>query len=80
MPGLTAGKHALLSPSSAARWMRCPASVVVTRDMPEDSSPYAIEGTCAHRLAELLLNGADGFPADEAAKVIAAGVDPESRD
>lgn len=78
MPGLTAGKHALLSPSAAARWMRCPASVVVTRDMPEDSSPYAIEGTCAHRLAELLLNGADGFPADEAAKVIAAGVDPES--
>lgn len=78
MPGLTAGKHALLSPSSAARWMRCPASVVVTRGMPEDSSPYAIEGTCAHRLAELLLNGADGFPADEAAKVIAAGVDPDS--
>ena len=78
MPGLTTGKHALLSPSSAARWMRCPASVVVTRDMPEDSSPYAIEGTCAHRLAELLLNGADGFPADEAAKVIAAGVDPDS--
>lgn len=78
MPGLTAGKHALLSPSSAARWMRCPASVVVTRDMPEDSSPYAIEGTCAHRLAELLLNGAEGFPADEAAKVIAAGVDPDS--
>lgn len=78
MPGLTAGKHALLSPSSAARWMRCPASVVVTRDMPEDSSPYAVEGTCAHRLAELLLNGADGFPAEEAAKVIAAGVDPDS--
>lgn len=78
MPGLTAGKHALLSPSSAARWMRCPASVVVTRDMPEDSSPYAIEGTCAHRLAELLLNGADGFPAEEAATVIAAGVDPDS--
>lgn len=78
MPGLTAGKHALLSPSSAARWMRCPASVVVTRDMPEDSSPYAIEGTCAHRLAELLLNGADGFPAEEATKVIAAGVDPDS--
>lgn len=65
-------------PSSAARWMRCPASVVVTRDMPEDSSPYAIEGTCAHRLAELLLNGADGFPAEEAATVIAAGVDPDS--
>lgn len=78
MPGLTAGKHALLSPSSAARWMCCPASVVVTRDMPEDSSPYAIEGTCAHRLAELLLNGADGFPAEEAAKVISAGVDPDS--
>lgn len=78
MPGLTAGKHALLSPSSAARWMRCPASVVVTRDVPEDSSPYAIEGTCAHRLAELMLNGAEGFPADEAAKVISAGVDPDS--
>ena len=78
MPGLTAGKHALLSPSAAARWMRCPASVVMTRDLPEDSSSYAFEGTCAHRLAELLLNGEPGFPADEAAKVIAAGVDPES--
>lgn len=54
MPGAT---HALLSPSAAARWVNCPGSVALTADMPNPSSSYAEEGTCAHRLAELLLTG-----------------------
>ena len=59
MPGLT---HGLLSPSAAARWVTCPGSVALTADMPNPSTSYAQEGTCAHRLAELLLKGMD--PAD----------------
>ena len=46
--------HALLSPSSATRWTRCPASVALTKDLPDESSAFAEEGTRAHRLAELM--------------------------
>lgn len=46
-------KHALLSPSSAHRWMLCPGSVAMTKDLPEETSAYAVEGTTAHRFAEL---------------------------
>ena len=49
--------HALLSPSSAHRWLNCPASVELTKDMPDSRSEYAAEGTAAHHLAaECLLN------------------------
>ena len=48
-------KHALLSPSAAHRWCNCPGSVALTKDLPNASSPYAEEGTRAHRLAELAL-------------------------
>ena len=44
--------HALLSPSSASRWLRCPASVGYTKDMPQETSVYAEEGTRAHHWAE----------------------------
>lgn len=46
-------KHALLSPSSAHRWMVCPASVGFTKEMPNTTSAYAEEGTRAHKLCEL---------------------------
>jgi hypothetical protein len=49
-------KHALLSPSSAERWMNCPGSVALTKDLPNTSSPYADEGTCAHFLASICLS------------------------
>jgi hypothetical protein len=49
------GQHAKLSPSSASRWMGCPASIRmqqhVTRQ--DEDSVYAREGTIAHALGEL---------------------------
>ncbi len=47
--------HAQLSPSSATRWMTCPGSVALTKDMLDTSSKYADEGTDAHELAALCL-------------------------
>lgn len=47
--------HALLSPSAAHRWTRCPGSVVLEKDMPESSSAYADEGTQAHEIAAQML-------------------------
>lgn len=43
--------HALLSPSSSHRWLQCPASVIVTKGLPDTRSEYAQEGTAAHHLA-----------------------------
>lgn len=51
MPGI----HALLSASSAKRWLNCPPSALLTADMPEQQSAYAAEGTLAHELCELKL-------------------------
>ena len=44
-----------LQASAAARWGRCPASVLLCKDIPNESSEYAKEGTRAHRLCELLM-------------------------
>lgn len=71
--------HAILSPSSAHRWLTCHASVAFTHDIPEEpTSPYALEGTWAHRLAELILTGHEGFSPEELEEVQKAGIDPES--
>lgn len=49
-------QHAVLSPSSAARWINCPGSVRLSQLLPPaPSSTYADEGTLAHRVAELKL-------------------------
>lgn len=45
--------HALLSASSAVRWLNCPPSARLTENMPDSESTYAAEGTLAHALAEL---------------------------
>ena len=45
-------KHAILSPSSAERWLSCPASVVLCKDIPDVTSDYEAEGTEAHKAAE----------------------------
>lgn len=46
--------HATLSPSSAERWISCPASVLLAESFPEQTeSVYAREGTACHELAEI---------------------------
>lgn len=49
--------HAACSPSSAAMWLQCPASVTQAKDMIRPSSKYAREGTAAHHVAELTIKG-----------------------
>jgi hypothetical protein len=49
--------HALLSASSAHRWIACPGSLAMCRDIPNTSSKYADEGTKAHHLAAQWLDG-----------------------
>lgn len=44
-------KHALLSPSSAYRWRRCPASAAIAAANPDPGNEFADEGTAAHELA-----------------------------
>lgn len=50
-------KHALLSASSAARWLNCPPSARLTENMPDIESVYAKEGTLAHEMCEVKLSG-----------------------
>lgn len=50
--------HAKLSPSSAARWIACPASVKMSEGVPDYESPAAREGTFAHALAEVEVRNA----------------------
>lgn len=47
--------HALLSASSAARWLACPPSARLEENFPDTTSDYAREGSLAHELAELKL-------------------------
>ena len=45
--------HALLGPSSAARWIACPPSVRLCEQFEDVESEYAKEGSLAHEIAEL---------------------------
>lgn len=60
--------HALLSPSSAKRWIACTPSAVIERQFSDKGSVFADEGTLAHRLAEAMmlfrLNRISGYEYD----------------
>lgn len=45
--------HAVLGPSSAKRWLSCPASVRLSEGISAKTSQYAEAGTAAHAIAEL---------------------------
>lgn len=45
--------HALLSASSAARWLACPPSAVAAEAYPNQDTEFTREGTLAHEVAEV---------------------------
>jgi len=47
--------HALLSPSSASRWLSCPPSARLEEPFPDNSGDAAREGTLCHTLGEAIL-------------------------
>lgn len=49
------GKHALLSPSGASRWLACTPSARLETEFPDKAGDAAAEGTLAHSLGELLI-------------------------
>ena len=57
------GKHALLSASSAHRWMNCPPSAQLCANREDKGSEYAQEGTDAHSLCEYKLKSLLGMKA-----------------
>ncbi len=52
------GAHAILSPSSAQRWLTCTPSARLEETFPDTTSEAAAEGTVAHELCELMLRKA----------------------
>ena len=49
-------EHALLSPSSAKKWLNCPAALACEFGLPNESGQAAVNGTAMHTLAEIHLN------------------------
>lgn len=49
----TAREHAILSASSAHRWLSCTPSALLETEFPDTTSEAAIEGTLAHEIGEI---------------------------
>lgn len=49
-------EHALLSPSSARKWLNCPAALACEFGIPNESGQAAVNGTAMHTMAEIHLN------------------------
>lgn len=49
------GQHAVLSASGSKVWINCPGSIALTRDVVEEESSFAAEGSLCHELGELAL-------------------------
>lgn len=68
-------QHAKLSASGSGQWLNCPGSIKAERDwwtgriITETSSPFAQEGTCAHDLAAVCLQG-DEIPHEYIGKTL----------
>lgn len=57
-------EHAVLSASSANRWLHCPPSVRLSEGYMDKASVFAMEGTSAHELCEYRLRSALGMEAE----------------
>lgn len=44
--------HSILGPSASERWLSCPGSVLLTKNMPDPGSWFAAEGTAAHTVSD----------------------------
>ena len=60
-----AGKHALLSPSAAHRWMNCTAAPLLEKDVEDKGSTFAEEGTLAHAYCAKKLKEFLGLSVDD---------------
>jgi len=67
-----AHKHAVLSASSAARWIACPPSARLNAEKSDTPSEYAAQGTDAHTLCEYKLRKALGGKARDPTKHLAS--------
>ena len=61
-PNHSSRAHALLSASSASRWLACPPSAVAAEAYPRQDTEYTREGTLAHEVAELIASGPNCLP------------------
>lgn len=60
----SARAHALLSASSAHRWLACPPSAVAAEAYANEGTEYTREGTLAHEVAEAIAKGCDQYTDD----------------
>ena len=60
-----AGKHAILSPSAAHRWMNCTAAPLLEKDVEDKGSTFAEEGTLAHAYCAKKLKEFLGLSVDD---------------
>ena len=59
------GQHALLSPSSAHRWLNCPPSARLCEQYEDQTTTYAQQGSDAHEVAAFKLERALGRDAED---------------
>lgn len=64
--------HALLSPSAAHRWLHCTAAPLLEKNIPDEGSTFAEEGTLAHAYCALKLKSFLGRPVGKETEEIAA--------
>lgn len=46
-------EHSRCSPSASSRWLKCPGSIQISKDIPQTFNIYNTEGLAAHKLAEV---------------------------